>query len=162
MSTIDSCNLTQAFVEAKGVSLLLQEHKPYIPEPNTDNLKRSFSYSGASLRNSLPHESLRLSASLQSFKTNFDYFNSLTHFDPVEQYIYSVPSIHVFKSCKNLTIFVLMVLFRVEIKLVCMCVCMYANCFYKKDHYTFNSSYFWQPLFPIVNCVLHLLLLSFF
>ena len=54
--------------------------KLFIPKPNTDYLKRSFSYSGASLWNSLP-ESLRLSASLQSFKTNLDYLYSVRHFD---------------------------------------------------------------------------------
>ena len=55
-----------------------------------------------------------------------------------------------------------MVLFRVEIKLVCMCVCMYANCFYKKYHHTFNSSYFWLSLFPIFNCVLRAAAAFFF
>ena len=46
--------------------------KLFIPKPNTDYLKRSFSYSGTSLWNSLP-ESLRLSPSLTSFKTNLEH-----------------------------------------------------------------------------------------
>ena len=49
--------------------------KLFIPKPNTDYLKRSFSYSGASLWNSLP-ESLRLSPSLTSFKTNLEHLYS--------------------------------------------------------------------------------------
>ena len=49
--------------------------KLFIPKPNTDYLKPSFSYSGASLWNSLP-ESLRLSPSLTSFKTNLEYLYS--------------------------------------------------------------------------------------
>mgnify|MGYP002804208665 CR=1 FL=1 len=89
--------------------------KLFIPEPDTDYLKRSFSYSGASLWNSLP-ESLRFSASLQFFKTNLDNFHSLTRFEPthgnqVEQYIFVVPLIYVFFNVvKYLIIFVLMIL----------------------------------------------------
>ena len=49
--------------------------KLFIPKPNTDYLKRSFSYSGAFLWNSLP-ESLRLSPSLTSFKTNLEHLYS--------------------------------------------------------------------------------------
>ena len=51
--------------------------KLFIPKPNTDYLylKHSFSYSGVSLWNSLP-ESLRLSPSLTSFKTNLEHLYS--------------------------------------------------------------------------------------
>ena len=42
--------------------------KLYVPKPSTDYLKRSFSYSGASLWNGLP-ESLRSVTSLAAFKT---------------------------------------------------------------------------------------------
>ncbi len=45
--------------------------KLFIPKPNTDYLKRSFSCSGAFLCNSLP-ESLRLSPSLTSFKSSLE------------------------------------------------------------------------------------------
>ena len=44
-------------------SLRDSEGKQFLPKPRTDYLKRSFSYSGASLWNSLP-ESLRSSLSL--------------------------------------------------------------------------------------------------
>ena len=43
------------------------EGKLFLPKPRTDYLKRSFSYSGASLWNSLP-EYLRSSSSFSSFK----------------------------------------------------------------------------------------------
>ncbi len=43
------------------------ECKLFLPKPRTDYLKRSFSYSGASLWNSLP-ENLRSSSSFSSFK----------------------------------------------------------------------------------------------
>jgi hypothetical protein len=48
-------------------SLRDSEGKLFLPKPRKDYLKRSFSYSGASLWNSLP-ESLRSSLSLSSFK----------------------------------------------------------------------------------------------
>ena len=62
-------------------SLRNSNGKLFIPKPNTDYLKRSFSYSGASLWNSLP-ESLRLSSSLSSFKGSLEslYSSSLTDF----------------------------------------------------------------------------------
>ena len=45
--------------------------KLFIPKPNTDYLKRSFSYSGAILWNNLP-ESLRLSPSFTAFKSSLE------------------------------------------------------------------------------------------
>ena len=45
--------------------------KLFIPKPNTNYLKRSFSYSGAFLWNNLP-ESLRLSPSLTAFKSSLE------------------------------------------------------------------------------------------
>ena len=47
--------------------------KLYVPKPRTDYLKRSFSYSGASLWNGLP-ESLRSVTSLAVFKTGLEAF----------------------------------------------------------------------------------------
>jgi hypothetical protein len=52
------------------------EGKLFLPEPRTDYLKRSFSYSGASLWNSLP-ESLRSSSSLSSFKRSLKTNNAI-------------------------------------------------------------------------------------
>ena len=51
------------------------EGKLFLPKPRTDYLKRSFSYSGASLWNSLP-ESLRSSLSLSSFKRSLKTNNA--------------------------------------------------------------------------------------
>jgi hypothetical protein len=47
--------------------------KLYVPKPRTDYLKRSFTYSGASLWNGLP-ESLRSVTSLAAFKTGLEAF----------------------------------------------------------------------------------------
>ncbi len=52
------------------------EGKLFLPKPRTDYLKRSFSYSGASLWNSLP-ESLRSSSSLSSFKRSLKTNNAI-------------------------------------------------------------------------------------
>ena len=48
-------------------------NKLCVPKPRTDYLKRSFSYSGACLWNSLP-EQLRSATSLKSFKVALDKF----------------------------------------------------------------------------------------
>ena len=58
--------------------------KLFIPKPNTDYFKRSFSYSGASLWNSLP-ESLRLTPSLTSLKTNLDIYIQIDFLTPTRQ-----------------------------------------------------------------------------
>ena len=58
--------------------------KLFIPKPNTDYLKHSFSYSGASLWNSLP-KFLRLSTSLMHFKTNLEYFIQIVFLTPTRQ-----------------------------------------------------------------------------
>jgi hypothetical protein len=64
-------NLTPMYLQDLFVTRVshyrLREGKLFLPKPRTDYLKRSFSYSGASLWNSLP-ESLRSSSSLSSFK----------------------------------------------------------------------------------------------
>ena len=54
--------------------------KLFIPRPHTDYLKRSFSFSGATLWNSLP-ESLRLVTSHHAFKTGLETFlaNNSSH-----------------------------------------------------------------------------------
>ena len=57
-------------------SLRDSEGKLFLPKPRTDYLKRSFSYSGASLWNSLP-ESLRSSLSLSSFKRSLKTNNAI-------------------------------------------------------------------------------------
>ena len=43
----------------------------YLPKPRTDYLRRSFSYSGASLWNDLP-EDMRTTKSLRNFKRRID------------------------------------------------------------------------------------------
>ena len=48
-------------------------NKVCVPKPRTDYLKRSFSYSGAGLWNSLP-EQIRLAPSLKSFKVALNKF----------------------------------------------------------------------------------------
>ena len=48
-------------------------NKLCVPKPRTDNLKRSFSYSGICLWNSLP-EQLRSAPSLKSFKVALNKF----------------------------------------------------------------------------------------
>ena len=48
-------------------------NKLCVPKPRTDYLKRSFSYSGACLWNSLP-EQLRSAPSLKSFKVALNKF----------------------------------------------------------------------------------------
>ena len=58
--------------------------KLFITKPNTDYLKHSFNCSGASLWNSLP-ESLRLSPSLTSFKTNLEHLYSNRLLTPTRQ-----------------------------------------------------------------------------
>ena len=45
------------------------ENKIVLPQPRTDYLKRSFSYSGVQLRNNLPID-LRQASSLTDFKSN--------------------------------------------------------------------------------------------
>ena len=56
-----------------GLGHTLSENRAarVIPKPNTDYLKRSFSYSGAILWNNLP-ESLRLSPSFTAFKSSLE------------------------------------------------------------------------------------------
>ena len=51
--------------------------KLYLPKPRTDHLKRSFSYSGASLWNDLP-EDIRNTKSLRNFKTRIDKWLSVS------------------------------------------------------------------------------------
>ena len=52
--------------------------KLYLPKPRTDYLKRSFSYSGASLWNDLP-EDIRTTKSLRNFKRRIDKWLSVSH-----------------------------------------------------------------------------------
>ena len=49
----------------------------YLPKPRTDYLKRSFSYSGASLWNDLP-EDVRTAKSLRNFKRRIDKWLSVS------------------------------------------------------------------------------------
>ena len=51
--------------------------KLYLPKPRTDYLKRSFSYSGASLLNDLP-EDIRTTTSLSNFKRRIDKWLSVS------------------------------------------------------------------------------------
>ena len=51
--------------------------KLYLPKPRTDYLKRSFSYSGASLWNDLP-EDIRTTKSLRNFKRRIDKWLSVS------------------------------------------------------------------------------------
>ena len=51
--------------------------KLYLPKPRTDYLKRSFSYSGASLWNDLP-EDIRTTTSLSNFKRRIDKWLSVS------------------------------------------------------------------------------------
>ena len=51
--------------------------KLYLPKPRTDHLKRSFSYSGASLWNDLP-EDIRTTKSLRSFKRRINKWLSVS------------------------------------------------------------------------------------
>ena len=51
--------------------------KLYLPKPRTDYLKRSFSYSGASLWNDLP-EDIRTTKSLRNFKRRIDQWLSVS------------------------------------------------------------------------------------
>ena len=53
---------------ANAYRLRNTENKLVLPQPRTDYLKRSFSYSGAQLWNNLPTE-LRQASSLNEFKT---------------------------------------------------------------------------------------------
>jgi hypothetical protein len=46
----------------------------YVPKPRTDYLKRSFSYSRASLWNGLPESLIRSVTSLAAFKTGLEAF----------------------------------------------------------------------------------------
>ena len=66
--------LQQMFSPSESSYNLRDSHgKLFVPRPHTDYLKRSFSYSGASLWNSLP-ESLRLVTSHHAFKTGLETF----------------------------------------------------------------------------------------
>ena len=75
-------NLTRMYLQDLFVtrvshySLRDSEGKLFLPKPITDYLKRFFSYSGASLWNSLP-ESLRSSLSLSSFKRSLKTNNAI-------------------------------------------------------------------------------------
>ena len=51
--------------------------KLYLPKPRTDYVKRSFSYSGASLWNDL-HEDIRTTKSLRNFKGSIDQWLSVS------------------------------------------------------------------------------------
>ena len=51
--------------------------KLYLPKPRTDYLKRSFSYSGASLWNDLP-EDIRTTTYLSNFKKRIDKWLSVS------------------------------------------------------------------------------------
>jgi hypothetical protein len=66
--------LQEMFTESTtGYNLRNSEGKLYVPKPRTDYLRRSFSYSGAFLWNSLP-ESLRTLASPNAFKSGLESF----------------------------------------------------------------------------------------
>ena len=69
-------NLPLFVTRVSHYSLRDSEGKLFLPKPRTDYLKRSFSYSGASLWNSLP-ESLRSSLSLSSFKRSLKTNNAI-------------------------------------------------------------------------------------
>ena len=66
--------LQEMFSPSESVYNLRDSYgKLFVPKPRTDYLKRSFSYSGASLWNGLP-ESLRSVTSLATFKTGLEAF----------------------------------------------------------------------------------------
>ena len=77
--------LRSRFVYRDNVSaycLRNTENELALPQPRTDYLKRSFSYSGAQLRNNLPTE-IRQATSLNDFKVkltrhsfNYNYLNT--------------------------------------------------------------------------------------
>ena len=58
-------------IRTSNYNLRDAENKLNLPKPRTDYLKRSFSYSGASIWNNLPRQ-LRTPSSLTAFKRGID------------------------------------------------------------------------------------------
>ena len=62
--------ITEMFIkveEANSYNLRNRELNFHLPEPNTENLKKCFKYSGAKLWNALPYE-VKTAGSLAAFK----------------------------------------------------------------------------------------------